>query len=47
LRYATRFQRSFSGRTVQPGIEVPGIPLVMILKRSWSVGTLFPLVRIL
>src|SRR5690349_2369030 len=47
LRYATRFQRSLSGRTAHDGIEVPGIPSVMILKRSWSAGTLLAVVRIL
>src|SRR5262249_9681513 len=47
LMYATRFQRSFSGSTFHDGIEVPGIPSVMTLKRSWSDGTLLAVVRIL
>src|SRR5262249_10731486 len=34
LMYATRFQRSLSGSTAHEGIEVPGIPSVMIRKRS-------------
>src|SRR3990172_6062342 len=38
--YATRFHLSFSGRTLQGGIEVPGIPSVIILKRSRSDGAL-------
>ena len=38
LMYATRFQRSLSGRTAHGGIEVPGIPSVMILNRSWSIA---------
>src|SRR5439155_8883132 len=47
LMYATRFQRSLSGSTAHDGIDVPGIPSVMMRKRSWSVGTLFAVVRIL
>ena len=47
FKYATRFHRSLSGRTAQGGIEVPGMPSVMILKRSWSVGALLAVVRIL
>ena len=34
LRYATRFHRSFSGRTAHAGMEVPGIPSVIIRKIS-------------
>src|SRR5262245_59297535 len=47
LMYATRFQRSLSGSTAQDGIDVPGIPSVMILNKSWSDGALFDVVRIL
>src|SRR2546423_6267681 len=47
LMYATRFHRSFSGRTSHAGMEVPGIPAVMILNRSWSLGVLFADVLIL
>ena len=47
LRYATRFQRSFSGSTAHGGIEVPGMPSVMTRKRSWSVGTLVAVERTL
>ncbi len=47
LTYATRFQRSFSGRTSQGGMEVPGIPAVMIRNRSWSDGILEEVDRIL
>src|SRR3970282_291292 len=44
----TRVHRSLSGMPVLAGIDVPGIPSVMTLNRSWSVGG-FPegVVRIL
>src|SRR5206468_12012303 len=47
LMYATRFQRSLSGSTAHDGIDVPGMPSVMMRNRSWSHGTLFAVVRIL
>jgi hypothetical protein len=31
-----------SGRTAHGGMEVPGIPSVMILNRSWSVASCSP-----
>jgi hypothetical protein len=47
LRYAMRLQRSFSASTSQAGMKVPGMPRVITSKRSWSVGTLPTVVRIL
>src|SRR6185436_13290603 len=47
LMYATRFQRSLSGRTAHGGMEVPGIPSLTMRNRSWSEGVLLPDVRIL